>query len=115
MVPEELKLFVPLFDYALFDTKDIEDHVIILHFKRPSVKVAVVYERSDNLIEFIKNNPDLAREMSSQLQEIDETIFQKIAYICIGCINKQYSPGISFGIGFFIAFVKPLFFVYLHS
>lgn len=79
-VPEELKRFVPLFDYALFDTKDIEDHAIIRHFKRPSVKVAVWFmKRSDNLIEFIKNNPDLAREMFSQLQEIDETIFKKIA------------------------------------
>jgi predicted transposase/invertase (TIGR01784 family) len=72
-VPDELKRFVPLFDYALFDTKHIEDHAIIRHFKRPSVKVAVWFmKRSDNLIEFIKNNPDLARE-------IDETIFQKIA------------------------------------
>ncbi|MCU4165707.1 Rpn family recombination-promoting nuclease/putative transposase [Carboxylicivirga caseinilyticus] len=79
-VPEELKRFVPLFDYALFDTKDIEDHAIIRHFKRPSVKVAVWFmKRSDNLIGFIKNNPDLAREMFSQLKEIDETIFQKIA------------------------------------
>ncbi len=79
-VPEELKRFVPLFDYVLFDTKDIEDHAIIRHFKRPSVKVAVWFmKRSDNLIGFIKNNPDLAREMFSQLMEIDETIFQKIA------------------------------------
>ncbi len=79
-VPEVLKRFVPLFDYALFDTKDIEDHAIIRHFKRPSVKVAVWFmKRSDNLIGFIKNNPDLAREMFSQLKEIDETIFQKIA------------------------------------
>jgi predicted transposase/invertase (TIGR01784 family) len=79
-VPEVLKRFVPLFDYALFDTKDIEDHAIIRHFKRPSVKVAVWFmKRSDNLIGFIKNNPDLARQMFSQLKEIDETIFQKIA------------------------------------
>ncbi len=79
-IPEELKRFVPLFDYALFDTKDIEDHAIIRHFKRPSVKVAVWFmKRSDNLIGFIKNHPDLAREMFSQLKEIDETIFQKIA------------------------------------
>jgi len=79
-VPQELKRFVPLFDYALFDTKDIEDHAIIRHFKSPSVKVAVWFmKRSDNLIQFIKSNPELAREMFSQLQEIDETIFQKIA------------------------------------
>ena len=79
-VPEVLKRFVPLFDYALFDTKDIEDHAIIRHFKRSSVKVAVWFmKRSDNLIGFIQNNPDLAREMFSQLKEIDETIFQKIA------------------------------------
>lgn len=79
-VPEELKRFVPLFDYALFDTKDIEDHAIIQHFKRPSVKVAVWFmKRSDNLIGFIKNNPDLAREMFSQIKDIDETIFRKIA------------------------------------
>ncbi|MBN1463406.1 MAG: Rpn family recombination-promoting nuclease/putative transposase [Paludibacteraceae bacterium] len=79
-VPEELKRFVPLFDYALFDTKDIEDHAIIRHFKRPSVKVAVWFmKRSDNLAEFLKNNPDLAREMFSHIKEIDETIFQKIA------------------------------------
>ncbi len=79
-VPEVLKRFVPLFDYALFDTKDIEDYAIIRHFKRPSVKVAVWFmKRSDNLIGFIQNNPDLARQMFSQLKEIDETIFQKIA------------------------------------
>ncbi|MBR8536739.1 Rpn family recombination-promoting nuclease/putative transposase [Carboxylicivirga sediminis] len=79
-VPEVLKRFVPLFDYALFDTKDIEDHAIIRHFKRPSVKVAVWFmKRSDNLIGFIQNNPDLARQMFRQLKEIDETIFQKIA------------------------------------
>ena len=79
-VPEELKRFVPLFDYALFDTKDIEDHAIIRHFKRPSVKVAVWFmKRSDNLAEFLKNNPELAREMFSHIKEIDETIFQKIA------------------------------------
>ncbi|WP_289055770.1 Rpn family recombination-promoting nuclease/putative transposase [Carboxylicivirga marina] len=79
-VPEELKRFVPLFDYALFDTKNIEDHAIIQHFKRPSVKVAVWFmKRSDNLIGFIQENPDLAREMFSQIQNIDETIFQKIA------------------------------------
>ena len=79
-VPEQLKRYVPLFDYALFDTKDIEDHAIIRHFKRPSVKVAVWFmKRSDDLIGFIQNNPDLAREMFSQLKGIDETIFQKIA------------------------------------
>jgi len=79
-VPEELKRFVPLFDYALFDTKDIEDHALIRHFKRPSVKVAVWFmKRSDNLAEFLKNNPDLAREMFSHIKEIDVTIFQKIA------------------------------------
>jgi predicted transposase/invertase (TIGR01784 family) len=79
-VPEELKRFVPLFDYALFDTKDIDDHAIIRHFKRPSVKVAVWFmKRSDNLIGFIQNNPELAREMFRQIKEIDETIFEKIA------------------------------------
>ena len=34
IVPEELKRFVPLFDYVLFDTKDIEDHAILQHFKQ---------------------------------------------------------------------------------
>lgn len=89
-VPEELKRFVPLFDYALFDTKDIEDHAIIHHFKRPSVKVAVWFmKRSDNLIGFIKNNPDLAREMFSQLKEIDETIFKKIALYLYKVSNME--------------------------
>ncbi|MCW3806192.1 Rpn family recombination-promoting nuclease/putative transposase [Plebeiibacterium marinum] len=79
-VPEELKRFIPLFDYALFDTKDIEDHAIIQHFKRPSVKVAVWFmKRSDNLIGFIQSNPDLARDMFRQIEQIDTNIFQKIA------------------------------------
>lgn len=79
-IPTELKRFVPLFDYVLFDTKDIEDHAIIQHFKHPGVKVAIWFmKRSDNLIGFIQNNPELAREMFENIPQIDKTIFQKIA------------------------------------
>ncbi len=78
-VPEELKRFVPFFDYALFDTKEIEDHAIIQHFKRPTVKVAVWFmKRSDNLIDFIQQNPALAREMFKQLEQADQNIIQKL-------------------------------------
>lgn len=79
-VPKELKRFVPLFDYALFDTKDIEDHAIIQHFKRPSVKVAVWFmKRNDNLLDYIDQNPQLAKEILSNIEQIDKNIFQKIA------------------------------------
>ena len=79
-VPEELRRFLPLFDYVLFDTKDIEDHAIIRHFKRPSVKVAVWFmKRSENLIGHIQKNPGLAREMFMHLEQVDKTIFEKIA------------------------------------
>ncbi len=79
-VPEELKRFVPLFDYTLFDTKEIEDHAIIQHFRRPSVKVAVWFmKRSDNLLNFMQENPEIARRMFMQIEQIDENLFQKLA------------------------------------
>lgn len=79
-VPEELKGFVPLFDYVLFDTKDIEDHAIIQHFKSPLVKIGVWFlKRSDNLIASILDKPDLAREMFRGLSHIEKTNIQRIA------------------------------------
>ena len=79
-VPEELKRFVPLFDYALFDTKEIEDHAIIRHFRRPSVKAAVWFmKRSDNILGFMQDNPQLTKEMLNQIERIDQNLFQKLA------------------------------------
>ena len=74
-VPEELKRFVPLFDYALFDTKDIEDHAIIQHFKRPSVKVAVWFmKRNADIYDFIMNNLELSREIFGQTADANPNI-----------------------------------------
>ncbi len=79
-IPEELKRFVPLFDYVLFDTKDIEDHAIIQHFKRPNVKIGVWFmKRSDNLIGFIQENPLLAREILRE-RNIEKTNIQRILF-----------------------------------
>lgn len=79
-IPEELKHFVPLFDYVLFDTKDMEDHAIISHFKRSNVKIGVWFlKHSDNLIGFIRDNPALAREMFRELSNIEKTNIQRIA------------------------------------
>ncbi|MEN8155750.1 MAG: Rpn family recombination-promoting nuclease/putative transposase [Bacteroidota bacterium] len=78
-LPEELKRFVPLFDYVLFNTKDFEDHTIIQHFKRPNVKIGVwVLKRSDNFIEFIQDNPLLAREILREFRNIERTNIQRI-------------------------------------
>jgi len=78
--PEELKHFVPLFDYVLFDTKDMEDHAIISHFKRSNVKIGVWFlKHNDNLIGFIRDNPALAREMFRGLSNIEKTNIQRIA------------------------------------
>ncbi len=80
-IPEELKRYVPLFDYVLFDTKDIEDHAIIQHFKRPNVKIGVWFmKRSDNLIGFIQENPLLAREILREIRNIEKTNIQKIVF-----------------------------------
>jgi predicted transposase/invertase (TIGR01784 family) len=80
-IPEELKRFVPLFDYVLFDTKDIEDHAIIQHFKRPNVKIGVWFmKRSDNLIGFIQENPLLAREILREIRNIEKTNIQRILF-----------------------------------
>jgi len=80
-IPEELKRFVPLFDYVLFDTKDFEDHEIIQHFKRPNVKIGVWFmKRSDNLIGFIQENPLLAREILREIRNIEKTNIQRILF-----------------------------------
>ena len=77
-IPKEVKRFVPLFDYVLFDTKDYEDHTIIQHFKRPNVKIGVWFmKRSDNLIGFIKENPLLAREILREIRNIEKTNIQR--------------------------------------
>ena len=77
-VPEELKRYVPLFDYVLFDTKDIENHAIIQHFKRPNVKIGVWFlKRSDNLIGFIQENPNLAREILQEISNIEKTYIHR--------------------------------------
>lgn len=80
-VPEELKRFVPMFDYVLFDTKDIEDHAIIQHFKSPNVKIGVWFmKRSDNLIGFIQENPLLAKEILREISNIERTNIQRILF-----------------------------------
>jgi hypothetical protein len=72
-VPEELQHFVPWFNYVLFDTKDIEDHAIIQHFRRPNVKIGVWFlKRGDNLIGFIQQNPALAREILREIRTIEK-------------------------------------------
>lgn len=77
-VPEELKHFVPMFDYVLFDTKDIEDYAIIQHFKSPNVKIGVWFlKRSDNLISFIQENPALTREIFKEFSNNDKTNIQR--------------------------------------
>lgn len=77
-VPEELKRFIPLFDFVLFDTKDIEDHAIIQHFKRPNVKIGVWFlKRSDNLMGFIQANPFLAREILQEISHIEKTLIDR--------------------------------------
>jgi len=78
--PEELQRFVPLFDYVVFNTQDIEDHAIISHFKRSNVKIGVWFlKHSDNLIGFIRDNPVLAREMFRELRNIEKENIQRIA------------------------------------
>ncbi|MCK4991525.1 MAG: Rpn family recombination-promoting nuclease/putative transposase, partial [Bacteroidales bacterium] len=78
-VPEELKCFVPLFDYVLFDTKDIEDHAIIQHFKRPGVKIGVwLLKRSYNLFDFIQDNPILSGKIFEEVANIEKTNIQGI-------------------------------------
>jgi len=80
-IPEELKRFVPLFDYVLFDTKDFEDHAIIQHFKRPNVKIGVWFmKRSNNLIGFIQENPLLAREILREFRNIEKTNIHRILF-----------------------------------
>ena len=72
-VPEELQHFVPWFNYVLFDTKDIEDHAIIQHFRRPNVKIGVWFlKRGYNLIGFIQQNPALAREILREIKTIEK-------------------------------------------
>lgn len=79
-IPEELKRFVPLFDYVLFDTKEVEDNTIIQHFKKSTVKVAIWFlKRSNNIIDFIQKNPEISRNMFSQLNQVDENILEKFA------------------------------------
>jgi len=79
-VPKELKRYIPLFDYVLFDTKDIEDHAIIQHFKRPNVKIGVWFlKRSDNLIGFIRDNPILAREILREFSNIEKANNKRFA------------------------------------
>ncbi|MEN8227901.1 MAG: Rpn family recombination-promoting nuclease/putative transposase [Bacteroidota bacterium] len=82
-IPEELKRYVPLFDYVLFDTKDIEDHAIIRHFKRPNVKIGVWFlKRSDNLIGFMQENPILAREILQEISDVEKTlIYRFVLYL----------------------------------
>ena len=79
-IPAGLERFVPLFDYVLFDTKEFEDNAIIQHFKKPTVKVAVWFlKRSDNIVGFIQKNPEIARDMFSQLNQADENNLEKFA------------------------------------
>jgi predicted transposase YdaD len=78
-VPEELKRYIPLFDYVLFNTKDIKDHAIIRHFGLPSVKVGVWFlKRSYNLIGFIRDNPRLARKILREIRNIEKTNIESI-------------------------------------
>jgi predicted transposase/invertase (TIGR01784 family) len=78
--PKEFIPFIPLFDFIMFDTKEMEDHAIINHFKRPSVKIGVWFlKHSDNLVDHIHNNPALAREIFKDLSKIEKTNIQRIA------------------------------------
>lgn len=78
-VPEELRRFVPLFDYALFDTKQIEDLTIMQLFNRPDAKIGVWFlKRRENLISFIQDNPLLARDILREIRNIEKTDIQRI-------------------------------------
>jgi hypothetical protein len=78
-VPEELKRFIPLFDYVLFDTGDIEDHAIIRRFKRPNVKIGVWFlKQSNNIMGFIRENPRLARELLREIRNIEKTNIESL-------------------------------------
>ena len=68
-----------MFDYVLFDTKEIEDHAIIQHFKRPNVKIGVWFlKQNDNLIDFIQENQLLAREILREISKIEKENFERI-------------------------------------
>ena len=77
-VSRELRRYVPMFDYVLLDTKDIEDHAIIQHFKAPGVRILVLLlKHYANLIGFILENPELVREIFKEFELIEETTIHR--------------------------------------
>ena len=78
--PEELKPYVPLFNFVFFNTRDLDDQHIISHFTLPNVKIGVwLLKHSANLMGYIRDNPALAGEMFKELSHIDKTHIQRIA------------------------------------
>lgn len=76
--PIELKRYLPIFEYILFDTKEMEDHSIIRHFQSPSVKIGVWFlKQRENLIDFIQNNPSLAREIFKEISRVDQSKIER--------------------------------------
>jgi len=75
----ELRRYVPMFDYVLFDTKDIGDQAIMGHFRAPGVRIGVWFlKRNVELIRFIRENPIFAREMLEDLRQIEQTTIERL-------------------------------------
>jgi predicted transposase/invertase (TIGR01784 family) len=78
-VSVELRRYVPMFDYVFFDTKDIGDLAISDRFMVTGVRIAVwSMKRSDNLMEFIRENPSIVSEIFGDLSTIDEGSVKRI-------------------------------------
>jgi predicted transposase/invertase (TIGR01784 family) len=83
-IPEELRPFVPRFDYVLIDTVAIEDNTIIQKFRQPNVRIGMWFlKRHNNLIGFMQDNPALTRELLREIRTIEENNREGILiYLC---------------------------------
>ncbi len=89
-VPEELKRFVPLFDYILFNTNKIEDIQILKQFNNQGVKLTIwIMKRNDNILNFIEDNPEITELMLKKAYLIDKSELEKLVLYLYQIANVE--------------------------
>ncbi len=89
-LPEELKRFIPLFDYVLYNTNETEDLAILKQFNNHGVKVSVwVMKRNNNFINYIENNPDISHQILSNTYLVDKTLLEKLVLYLYHTANVE--------------------------
>ena len=77
-ISEELRPYVPMFDFILFDINQYKDRDILQHFKTARVNIGIwALKWNRDLVNFIHEHPELARKIFNEIRGLEKPFIHR--------------------------------------